>query len=243
MNRRRSYRRGYPVAILAGLDEDRAVVWRVFSNVVKPDKTVWLGTDRNDAKAVYNFHESIVNTLRPVLKEGVRSIMLAAPPKTSYAQEFVKHVRQHHVWLTQGPNMAVFSQTVGTANTLSEVARLARTPEFRRLISDTASEESDNLVETLEKHLQTSNTSSAVLYSLREIEDLVLGQWKKGKPKPEYLLLTNKYLSNSSEKNRINRLVQVAKNKYVKTRIVDAETAAGIRITQLGGLVCFTDSD
>jgi stalled ribosome rescue protein Dom34 len=95
----------------------------------------------------------------------------------------------------------------------------------------------------LEKHLQASNTSSAVLYSLREIEDLVLGQWKQGKPKPEYLLLTNKYLSNSSEKNRINRLVQVAKNKNVKTRIVDAETAAGIRITQLGGLVCFTRTD
>ena len=82
-----------------------------------------------------------------------------------------------------------------------------------------------------------------MLYSLREIEDLVFDQWKEGKPKPEYLLLTNKYLSNSSEKNRINRLVQVAKNKNVKTRIVDTETAAGIRITQLGGLVCFTRAD
>jgi len=204
---------------------------------------VWLGTDRNDAKAVYNFHESIVNTLRPVLKEGVRSIMLVAPPKTSYTQEFVKHIHQHHVWLTQGPSMAVFSQTVGTASTLSEVAILARTPEFRRLISDTASEESDNLVEMLEKHLQATNTSSAVLYSLAEIEDSILGEWKKSKPKPEYLLLTNKYLSNSREKNRINRLVQVAKNKNVKTRIVDAETAAGTRITQLGGLVCFTHSN
>jgi hypothetical protein len=34
--------------------------------------------------------------------------------------------------------------------------------------------------------------------------------------------------------------LQIANNKEVKTRIIDAETSAGKRISQLGGAVYFT---
>ncbi len=78
---RKGYRRGYPVAILAGLEADKAYLWRVFSHVIKPEKTITLDGDRNDSKAVYNFHETIVNTLRPTLKEGIRGIILVSPPR------------------------------------------------------------------------------------------------------------------------------------------------------------------
>ena len=239
MKTKRGYRRGYPVAILAGLEDDRAVLWKVFSNVIKPEKTLWLGGTRNDPKALYNFHESIVNALRPTLKEGVRSIILASPARTNYAQRFIEHIRGHHAWLVQGQSKAVFSEATGSASTLPEVAALARTPLFRRVISETTSEETENLVDMLEKRLNASSQDAVVLYSLVEIEDLILSPPKPGKPKPEYVMLTDKYLSDSREKNRIHRLMQIATNRNVKTRIVDSESPAGLRLAQLGGMVCF----
>jgi len=239
LKQKRGYRRGYPVAILAGIEDDRAVLWKVFSNVVKPEKTLRLDGTRNDPKAVYNFHESIVNALRPTLKEGVRSIILASPTRTNHAQRFIDHIRGHHAWLIQGPNKATFSEATGSAGTQSEVAALARTPMFHRLISETTSQETENLIDILEKRLNTSNQDTVVLYSLKETEDLILGPQKPGRPKAEYLMLTDKHLSDSPEKNRIHRLMQIATNRNVKTRIVDAESKAGLRLTQLGGMVCF----
>jgi stalled ribosome rescue protein Dom34 len=239
LNPKRGYRRGYPVAILAGLEDDRAVLWKVFSNVVKPEKTLWLDGTSNDPKAAYNFHESIINALRPTLKEGVRSIIIASPARTNYAQRFIDHVRGHHAWLVQGPNKAIFSEATGSASTLSEVAALTRTPMFHQLISETTSEETENLIDLLEKRLNASNQNTSILYSLKETEDLIFGPQKPGRPKPEYLMLTDKYLSDSREKNRIHRLMQIATNRNVKTRIVEAESTAGLRLTQLGGMVCF----
>ena len=240
MKTKRGYKRGYPIAALVGFEDDRAVLWRVFSNVIKHEKTLWLDGSREDSKTTYNFHESIINALRPTLKEGVRSIILASPPRTGHAQKFVTHVREHHAWLTQGPNKATFSETTEPAGTLSEVAALTRTPQFHEQISETTSEETRHLIGTLEKRLNAPDQNTVVLYSLKEIEDLIFNAGKLGKPRPEQLMLTDKYLSESREKNRIHRLLQVAGNKNVKTRIVDAESAAGKRLTQLGGLVFFT---
>ena len=222
-----------------GFEDDQAVLWRVFSNVIKHEKTLWLDGDIEDSKAAYNFHESIINALRPTLKEGVRSIILASSPRMDYAQEFITHVRMHHAWLTQGPNKAAFSITTGSASTLGEVAALTRTPQFHKQISETTSEEIGHLVNTLEKRLNSPDQNTVVLYSLKEIEDLILGAWKPGRPRPEQFMLTDRYLSESHEKNRIHRLLQVAGNKNIKTRIVDAESTAGKRLTQLGGLVFF----
>ena len=63
---------------------------------------------------------------------------------------------------------------------------------------------------------------------------------KKSEQQTEYLLLTDKYLTESRQKNRIHRLLQIAKNKKIKTSVINAETSAGSRITQFGGLVFFT---
>jgi stalled ribosome rescue protein Dom34 len=237
---KKGYKRGYPVAILAGLEETHAVLWKVFSKVVKPEKTLGIDGTRSNPKALYNFHEAIINVLRPTLKEGIGSIIIASPARTNYTQEFVNHIRQHHAWLTQGPNKATFSEINGSASTQSQVAALTRTSEFHELISQTTSEETENLLDLLEKRLNTSNRRDAVLFSLEEAENLILKRHKPGRPKPEYLLLTDKYLAGTHQKNRLHRLMQIATNKQVKTRIVNAESSAGKRITQLGGIVCIT---
>jgi stalled ribosome rescue protein Dom34 len=232
----KAYKRGYPVAILIGIENDHAVLWRVFSEVAKHQQTIPLSGVRKDSKAVYNFHESIVNALRPTLKEGVRSIIIASPSKTNYAQDFPNHIKAHHTWLLQGPNKATFSPITGSASTQPQVAALTKTGLFKQLISETTAEETENLLEILEKRL--NETDNLVLFSLEEAENLILGKQASGKTKPEYLLLTDNYLSSSRQKNRVHRLLQIATNRKVKTRIINAESTAGIRLTQLGGLVC-----
>ena len=235
---KKAYKRGYAVAILAGLEKTHAALWKVFSKVVKPEKTLTIVGTRNNPKALYNFHESIINALRPTLKEGVRSIILVSPARTNYAQEFIDHVREHHTWLIQGTNKAAFSEITGSASTLSQVAALTRTKAFRQLICETTAEETENLIEILEKRLNASEKNNLVLFSLEEAEVLILNQQNTSRPKPEYLLLTDKYLADNRKKNRLHRLMQIATNRKVKTRIVNAESPAGVRLTQLGGIVC-----
>lgn len=232
----KAYRRGYPVAILVGLENDHASLWQIFSQVAKLQQTIPLNSGRGDAKAVYNFHEAIINALRPTLSEGVRSVIIAAPARTSYAQEFQSHIKSHHAWLLQGQNKATFSTIAGAASTTADVSALTKTGALKQLIAETTAQETDNLLEILEKRL--SGSGNLVFFSLEEAEDLILQPQPAGKPNPDYLLLTASYLSGSRRKNRVQRLMQIAKNKGVKTRVIDAESAAGKRLTQLGGLVC-----
>ena len=164
----KAYRRGYIVAVLLGIESDQAVLWQVFSQVAKHQQTVALNGVRNDPKALYNFHESIVNALRPTLKEGVRSIITASPAKTNYAQEFQNHIKAHHSWLLLGANRATFSTITGSASTPPQVSALTKTDAFKQLIQETASEETENLLEILEKRLSTAD--NLVLFSLQEAE-------------------------------------------------------------------------
>jgi stalled ribosome rescue protein Dom34 len=229
--------------VLVGFKEDEAAVWRVYSNVAKPEKTLKLTGFRSDAKAVYSFHEAIVNALRPVLKEGVKTIILTSPPKTGYSADFLRHVKDHHAWLTQGSGKATFAELQGAASTPHEVAELARKPDFKGRIGDATSSETENLLELLEKRLNATSQEPLVSYSLEESEEKILGAWQPGKPKPEYLLLVDTTLSGSRKRNRIQRMMQVATNRGVKARVVDSETAAGKRLMQLGGIVCILAPD
>ncbi len=232
------YKRGYTVAVLIGLQDNRAVLWKIFSHVVKPETTIPLNGQRNDAKALYNFHEQIVNALRPSTKEGVGSVMVASPTRTDYGDKFIQHIKEHHTWLTQGANKTAFAQLTGSATTKAEVTVITREPAFRKIIEQASAEETENLLDLLEKRLNAAGNEELVLYSMEEAENSILSSAKPGKPKPEYLLTTNTFLATSRFRNRLQRLMQIAKNKGVKTRVVNAESPAGKRLTQLGGIVC-----
>lgn len=242
MKGKKSDKRGYPVAFLVGFEDDRAVLWQVFSRAVKLHLVLKLEGKRTDAKALYNFHESAVDVLRPMLKEGVRSIVVAAPMKTTYAVDFLHHVRKHHSYLTQSksPNKATFAELMGSADQPYRVAELVKTKEFHKLIADTASVEADHTIDILEKSLSTANSNCSVMFSLEEIEDTIYDRERNNDLRTEYLMLTDKYLADSKEKSRVQRLLQISKNRKVKTRIVNTETPAGTRISQFGGIVFFT---
>jgi len=238
MKRRR--KRGYPVAVLVGFEEKQAALWQIFSKAVKHYATVEL--DGKDKRGLYNFRESVVDVLRPLLKEGVRSLVVAAPMKTNYARDFLDHARKRHPWLFRedGTNSATFGELAVSADQLHEVSDLVKTKEFHKLLCETTSADADRVMDTLEKRLNEIDDGAVVLYSLEEIEEQVNSQSDHGNPKPEYIMLTDRYLADTEEKNRVHRLLQISKNKHIKTRIVNSETKAGVRLSQLGGLVCFT---
>jgi stalled ribosome rescue protein Dom34 len=240
--RKRRYRRGYPVAVLVGFEADHAMLWRIFSRVAKPSTRLELDGKRTDEKALYNFHESVVDALKPVLKEGVKSVVVAAPARTTYTADFMEHVRKHHRYIIQSKNAnrANFAELVGSADSRANVAELVKNRQFTRIVAEATSEEADRTVNVLEKHLYRIGDGTVVLYSLKEIEDTIFDRNKKDEFVNAYLLLTDQYLAGSRNKNRIHRLLQIAKNKKVKTRVVDAETAAGSRISQFGGIIFFS---
>ena len=196
------------MALLVGFEDDHAVLWQMFSRVVKLYRRVELEGKRADEKVLYNFHELVIDALKPVLKEGVRTIVVSAPAKTSYAKDFLEHTKKHHRYLIQSksPNRANFAELVGSADDRIKVAELVKTKEFTNLLAETTSEEADQAVNLLEKHLYGNSNSSVVLYALKEIEDTVYDRELKNKLEPTYLLLTDKYLADSKQKNRIHRL-------------------------------------
>lgn len=242
MKRKKGYKRGYSVALLVGFEADRAAIWQVFSHVVKLQVALKLEGKRTDGNRLYSFHESVVDAMRPMLMEGVRSIVVTAPPKTTYASDFLDHMRKHHSYLTQSknPNRATFAELTGSADPPHRVAELVKTKRFNELITKTTSGEADHTVNALEKCLSSVDSNCIVLFSLKEIEDRVYDGERSSDMRTEYLMLTDKYLANSEDKNRIHRLLQISKNKEVKTRVVNTETSAGKRISQLGGIVFFT---
>jgi stalled ribosome rescue protein Dom34 len=242
VKRKKGYRRGYSVALLVGFEDDHAVLWQVFRHVVKMHVTLKLEGKRTNGKALYSFHESVVDALRPMLKEGVRSIVVTAPMKTTYAADFLDHMRKHHGYLMQSksPNRATFAMLIGSADQPQRVAELVKTKEFRELIAQTTSEEADHTVNILEKYLYSIRSNCVVLFSLKEIEDMVYSRERNKDFRTEYLMLTDKYLADSKDKNRIHRLLQISQNRKVKTRIVNMETPTGKRISQFGGVVFFT---
>ena len=242
MNRKRQYRRGYPVAILVGFEENYAVLWNVFSRIVKQSSKLKLEGRRTDEKMLYNFHQSVVESLKQLIKEGIKSIVVTAPQKTTYTSDFIAHVQKHHRYLTndKSPNRTNFAELQGSANNLVTVAELVKSKKFMDLLVKTNSEEADHLVGILEKSLYANQKYDSILYTLKEIENTVFAKEKNVEMATEYLLITDKYLSKHRSKNRIHRLLQIANNKKIKTRIIDVESSAGSRISQFGGIIFFS---
>ena len=179
--------------------------------------------------------------LKPILKEGVRSIIVAFPIRTSYSKDFLGHISKHHKYLLQSKssNHVKFAELFNSATNKINVAELVKTKEFKELISYTTSGEADQIISNFEKILYSNLKSFNVAYSLKEIEEAIYNREKNKPSRKQYLLLTDKYLAEDKQKNRIHRLMQIAQNKKVEIRVIDTKTSAGTRISQFGGIVYF----
>jgi len=236
--RKKRVKRGYPVALLIGMEKQQVTIWKIFSQIAKFHKVFPFEGFKKDNKDNYSFFETIIDTIRPSLREGIKSIIISNPPKTKYADILLSHIKQHHSWLIQGINKISFSQIVGSTKTKEKVRSLIGDSLFQNLISETAIKETDDLISILNRNLASLNSKNKILFSFGEISKLFLDTQKQTKSQPEYLLLTDNYLKNCKHKNQLNSILQIAKNRKVKTRVVLNHLPAGKRLTQLGGIVC-----
>jgi len=214
------------MATLVGLEGDQASVWQIYSESVKPFKLIRAGDE-------YGFYESIVDTLRPIIRQGVRSVLIAAPDEKDY-ENFTSHIRKHHGWLLKGGslNTATLEHIPKPATDANQVRDLIKSRSFKEKLAEVSQEDIGQVVDVLEERLNDPEGIETLLFTLREAEDAVHGDEKS----PEYILVTEPFRARNGL--RTDRLLQVAANKGVKTRIIKHNTPAGARIAQFGGLVC-----
>lgn len=240
-SRKRS-KRGFPVAILVAFHETKVVFWRVYSEKIRKASSISRGRKRKnqEEKQLYHFHDAIVDVLREYIRGGMRSILLVNPPKTGYTDEFMEHVHKHHRWLLKkGPQQAAFVTLEGNAEHEDQLLFLVQNEEFQEKLEEVSNAESAMILKNLEEILNKSGDFGAVAFSIPQIENLVEHKWKFHEHKPDYILLTDEFLDTHKQKNRIYRILQIANNKNIKTKIVFEESDAGLRIQQLGGIVCY----
>ena len=226
MPRRR--RRGYPQAILIGLEENKATTWNIYSESIRLGRKI-------EGIRGYSFYESLIDALRPALKEGIKSILIATTDDKEY-EGFMNHVKRHQRWLLNGwsLNTVTFEHIKSPAMNITQVRELVSRPGFNKRINDTFSEGIQQVMNLLDKKLNDPKGIETLYFSLKEVEQVIDDE----KLVVEYILLTEHF--RDKHRRRSQRLLQLAKNRNIKTRIIQDKTAAGTRITQLGGLVCMT---
>ena len=226
MSRRRRVR-GYPVAVLIGLEDKRASLWDIYSQSIKPDTVI--KRDSTD----YNFYESIINQLRPKVKQGVKTALIASTDEKNY-EKFLDHVKKHQRWLIAGYelNRVTLEYVEGSAENIDSVVELIEDSGLQRTIKEASREDVKRVMGVLEKRLGTSDGINTLLFTINEVEDAVYGEGSN----PEYILLTTEF--QQRQRRRIQRLLQIAQNKGIKTMTVEANTAMGTRLNQFGGMIC-----
>ena len=224
MPRRR--KRGYPLAVLIGLQRDKATFWNIYSQSIKPDKVITRETDE------YNFYEEMINRLRPSIKQGVKTIIIASQDKKNY-ESFYDHVEKHQRWLIGGYelNRVTLEYVEGSAGDLDSVLELVDESNLKRTVQEASREDIKRIMSVLEKRIGTPEGIETLLFTIKEVENAVYG-----KDIPEYILLTTDFQRQHGR--RIQRLLQISQNKEIKTMIVEANTLMGKRLTQFGGLIC-----
>ena len=180
----------------------------------------------------YNFYEALINRLRPSIKQGVKTVLIATPDEKNY-QEFVEHIEKHQRWLIAGYelNRVTLEYVEGSANNLDAVIELIDAAGLRRKIQQSSRDDVKRIMSVLEKRLGTPEGIDTLLFALNEVEDIVYS----GQLQPEYILITTEFQRSYSR--RTQRLLQVAQNKGIKSMTIEAQSDMGKRLAQFGGLI------
>ena len=243
--KKKKQKRGYLVSLLISFDSFHAFVWRIYSELPKIAQTIkfqkkWKNTDK---KARYQTCEQIINLIRPIIRnESVKSVLLCHSPDSDIGKVVLTHITKHHQWIlnsNQKPPLQ-FREISGVATDLEQVQLLLETKIFQEEQEKATSAEGDSLLDLLDHAV--SSDDNMVLFGVKEIEEQVLKGGKKDKSVSkilDYLLVNNEFLENHTQKNRLQRLMQIAENKGLKVRILDDESPAGSKVNDLSGLVSF----
>jgi stalled ribosome rescue protein Dom34 len=215
-------RRGYPTAILIGLDSQSANIWLVYSESIKSGKVFMKSADD---KTVYRHNEEIVEAIRGLIPDGFNQLIIASPEKTHLASNLVEHINRSHGWLIK--RLAV-KELQGKAVTAADVVQLIKSNRIQESVAEAVVESIEKIMERLEKALNTGD----VLFTLEELSHAL-----RGKATPEFILVTEKFDVAWRGDRRYQSMIHRAKNMSANFTIVKHETPASARIEQLGGFV------
>ena len=90
--------------------------------------------------------------------------------------------------------------------------------------------------------INTGDPHELLLYNLEEIENIIFEGGKKDNSaaeKLEFVIITESFIDKQKYKSRIHRLLQIAQNKELKTKIIPKESPVAVKFAQLGGIVAF----
>jgi stalled ribosome rescue protein Dom34 len=210
---------------MIGVQGLEATIWDIYSESVKYG-------EKMDGESPYELYESIVDALRPKIKQGVKTILFASIEEKDYSG-FMYHVERHHSWLLKGweLNKATFEHIPIAAIDERQVRDMVKTNRFKDILSEASSKDLVNVINILEERLNDPVRIDTLLFSLEEIESHIYGGGEA-----ECLLVTDYF--QAMHKRRTQRLIQVSTNRNIQTKMIPVDSAAGARVTQFGGLVC-----
>jgi stalled ribosome rescue protein Dom34 len=218
--------RGYPVAVLIGLEDNKATFWDVYSKEVRP--AIVLNKLGNN----YTFYECIVNELRPITKRGVNTVLLASDSR-KIVDLFMEHIEKHQGWMLKGYelNRVTFEYLEGSAIDVKDITTLVNESRFKKKIRKAMGDNEGIVMSVVERRLTLDKGTESLKYSLEEVEEAVYtGE------NVEYIITTQSFEKHN--KRRVQRLFQVAEKKGFKTNIIPFSSPYNNRIEQLGGIIC-----
>jgi stalled ribosome rescue protein Dom34 len=227
------------------------VLWNVYSESIALATTIPKppGGTKATSNPEFNYFETIVAALKPIFSSGVKSLIVASPRKISTANDFMAHLQKHHAYFfKEGSSWGVHvSGMEGNASDQQNAIALAKSIAFKNTSAATIALETARIIELLDACIDGDGGDTEVFFTLDETDALF--QYIRAKatvdgeelpPLPEYVLMTDTFYAANRSDPRLQRIMTIAKMVKVKTRVIQAVTDSGARITQLGGLVCFT---
>jgi stalled ribosome rescue protein Dom34 len=237
-------KRGFLMALLIGFDEKDIHAWKVYSHSIRHHRTIKFARKWKylDDKQKYKAFEELVDLIRIVVREGLNSILLACSHNENYSKLFLEHVHKHHRWLvrSKGINPVSFGKIDGLANTWEEAKDLISREKPLEVIQETTLKEINQLVDYMNKVINIGDPNNLMIYDLKTIEDFIYEGGKRDTSvaqKLDFFVITENFINNHRNRNRVYRLIQIAKNKGVKTRIISEENPAVERFNQFGGIL------
>jgi len=217
-------RRGYPTAILIGLDLQAAYFWTIYSESAKFYKILQRSSD--DEKSLYQFHEEIVETIRALLYESFTGIIVTSEDRMQYSKRFLDHISKRHRWL---PKRVTVKVLAGKATTASEVTQLIKAHKLQETVADATEETGVKLLEQIEKALDKGE----ILYTINELNYAI-----NSNKKPVTIMITEEFNQRNQTSRRFQRVIQVSKNKGAVVVVLKKTNPVSPRLEQLGGFAC-----
>jgi stalled ribosome rescue protein Dom34 len=143
--------------------------------------------------------------------------------------------------LKKGDSKIIISKIVGNqAKTQKDVYYLKYQDNFQNIVNQTSNQEALLILEELKEVIGKNAKFSKILYTWKEIDyELRLINKNPNLPKLNFIILTEEYLNTPKNRNKTQRILQIARNLEIKTKVIKKDSEAGAIVDGFGGIVGF----